>query len=84
MCLPLFCRSDLGEYLKMNVEDTQKSHYTLSYLEFPLCSPRAFVLEFEQEKSENKACMLSDITYNHKPNSIYEYRIVFLRIPLVG
>lgn len=40
--------------------------------------------EFEQEKSENKACMLSDITYNHKPNSIYEYRIVFLRIPLVG
>lgn len=46
MCLPLFRRSDLGEYLKMNVEDTQKSHYTLSYLEFPLCSPHGFLFEF--------------------------------------
>lgn len=46
MCLQLFRRSDLGEYLKMNAEDTQKSHYTLSYLEFPLCSPHGFVFEF--------------------------------------
>lgn len=46
MCLPLFSKSDLGEYLKINVEDTQKSHYTLSYLEFPPHSPHGFVFEF--------------------------------------
>lgn len=40
--------------------------------------------ELEQQKLESKARVLSDITYNHKPNSIYEYRTVFLRIPLVG
>lgn len=40
--------------------------------------------ELEQQKLESKARVLLDITYNHKPNSIYEYRIVFLRTPLVG
>lgn len=40
--------------------------------------------ELEEQKLESKAWVLSDITCNHKVNSVYEYRITFLRISLVG